>query len=85
MQFSNDDPKQRTKYIGSHLILPRMVQYNKWLYPTILEPRNHHSPLIDFATGEPYPMEAVGNFRAVDPIFKGCYRDSLLYSDADLA
>ena len=30
-------------------------------------------------------MEVVGDFRATDPIFKGCYGDSLLYSDADLA
>ena len=35
--------------------------------------------------GEPYLMEVVGDFRAVDPIFKGCYGDSLLYSNNDLA
>ena len=85
LQFSNDDPKQRTKYIGSCLILPHRVQYNNRLYPTILEPWNHRGPLIDPATGEPYPMEVMGNFRAMDPIFKGCYGDSLLYSDDDLA
>ena len=34
---------------------------------------------------EPCPLEVVGNFRAMDPIFKGCYGDSLLYSKADLA
>ena len=85
LQFSNEDPKQRTKYVRSHLILPHGVQYNNRLYPSILEPRNHHSPLIDPAMGEPYPMEVMGNFRAMDPIFKGCYRDSLLYSDDDLA
>ena len=33
---------------------------------------------------EPYLMELVGDFQAADPIFKGCYGDSLLYSDADL-
>ena len=85
LQFSNEDPKGRTKYIGSHLILPRGAQYNNWLYPSILELQNHHSLLIDPTTGEPYTMEVVGNFRAADPIFKGCYRDSLLYSYADLA
>ena len=85
LQFSKDDPKQHTKYIGSHLILPHGVQYIDWLYPTILEPQNHHNPLIDPATGEPCPMEVVGNFRAADPIFKGCYGDSLLYSDGNLA
>ena len=33
---------------------------------------------------EPYLMELVGDFRVADPIFKGCYGDSLLYSDAEL-
>ena len=73
LQFSNDDPKEHTKYVGSHLILPHGVQYNNWLYTTILEPWNHHGPLIDPATGEPYLMEVVGDFRTMDLIFKGCY------------
>ena len=30
-------------------------------------------------------MEVVGDFRAVDPTFKGCHGDSLLFSEADLA
>ena len=85
LQFSNDDPKECTKYIGSHLILPHGVQYNDQLYPTILELQNHRDPLIDPTMGEPYLMGVVDDFRAVDLIFKGCYRDSLLYSDADLA
>ena len=84
LQFSNNDPKECTNYIGSHLILPHGVQYNDRLYPAILELQNHHSLLIDPATGEPYQMEVVGDFRAMDLIFKGCYRDSLLYSDTDL-
>ena len=29
-------------------------------------------------------MEPVGGFRVADPIFKGCYSDSLLYSAKDL-
>ena len=29
-------------------------------------------------------MELVGDFWVADPIFKGCYGDSLLYSDAEL-
>ena len=85
LQFSNDDPKQHTKYVGSHLIVPCGAQYNDRLYPSILEPRNHRSPLIDPVTGEPCPMEVVGNFKATDPIFKGCYGDSLLYSEDNLA
>ena len=85
LQFSNNDPKQHTKYIRSHLILPHGAQYNKQLYPSILELWNHCGPLIDPATGELYLMDMVGNFRASDLIFKGCYRDSLLYSKDDLA
>ena len=84
LQFSNNDPKKHTNYIGSCLVLPHGVQYFNRLYPTILEPQNHHSPLIDPTMEEPYPMEVVGDFRATDPIFKGCYGDSPLYSDADL-
>ena len=74
-----------SKYAGSRLIIPRRTQYNNRLYPSILEPRNHHGPLIDPAMGEPCPMEVVGDFKATDPIFKGCYGDSLLYSDDNLA
>ena len=85
LQFSNTDPQQRTKYAGSHLIIPRGVQYNNHLYPTILEPWNHCSLLIDLITGEPCPMEVVGDFRATDSIFKGSYRDSFLYLEDDLA
>ena len=35
--------------------------------------------------GEPCPIKVVGDFKAVDPIFKGSYRDSFLYSEDDLA
>ena len=84
LQFSNNNPKEHTKYVRSHLILLCGMQYNDQLYPTILELHNHCSPLIDPAMEEPYSMEVVGNFRAADPIFKGCYGDFLLYSDADL-
>ena len=85
LQYGNDDPKQRTKYVESHLIMPRGAQYNDHLYPSILEPQNHHSLLIDPVTGEPCLMEVVGNFKATDPIFKGCYGGSLLYLEDDLA
>ena len=85
LQFSNDDPKQHSKYIGSHLIMPHGAQYNDCLYPSILEPWNHRGPLIDPIMEEPCPMEEVGDFKAADPIFKGCYGDSLLYSECDLA
>ena len=84
LQFSNDDPNKCSNYTRSCLILPCRAQYKDQLFPSILEPWNHLGPLIDPAMGEPYPMEMVGDFRAVDSIFKGCYRDSLLYSNADL-
>ena len=84
LQYNNDKPKECTNYTGSHLILPCGAQYNGWLFPAILEPWNHCSPLIDSAMREPYPMEMVGDFWVADPIFKGCYGDLLLYFDADL-
>ena len=65
--------------------MPHGVQYNNRLYPSNLEPWNHSGMLIDPTTGEPCPMEVVGDFKAMGPIFKGCYGDSLLYSDDDLA
>ena len=72
LQFSNDEPKECTNHAKSHLILPCGAQYNNQLFLAILEPQNHHSPLIDPAIGEPYPMEMVGDFKAMDLIFKGC-------------
>ena len=84
LQFSNTDTQQRTKYGGSRLIVPWGAQYDDRLFPAIVEPRNHHGPLIDPTTGETCQMEVVGDFRAMDPIFKGSYGDSFLYSDNDL-
>ena len=84
LQYMNTDPKQLKKYSGSHLILPHGAQYNDQLFPMILEPWNHWEPLEDPLTKEPFPMELVGDFWAADPIFKGCYGDSLLYSDVEL-
>ena len=84
LQFSNTDPQQHTKYAGSCLIVPHGVQYNDHLFPIIVEPRNNHSPLIDPITGETCQMEVVDDFRATDPIFKGSYGDSFLYSEDDL-
>ena len=84
LQYNNDKPKEHTNYAGSCLILPHGAQYNDQLFPTILEPLNHRGPLIDSTMREPYLMEMVGDFQVADLIFKGCYRDSLLYSNADL-
>ena len=84
LQLTNNDPNQCRKYSGSHLILSLGVQYNNRLFPLILEQWNHREPLTDSLTKEPFPMELVGDFWAADSIFKGCYGDSLLYSDVDL-
>ena len=84
LQFNNDKPKECTNYTRSCLILPHGTQYNNQLFSMILEPWNHQGLLIDSAMKEPYPMELVGDFWVADLIFKGCYGDSLLYSDADL-
>ena len=84
LQFSNNDPKGCTNFTGSRLILSCRVQYNDWLFLAVLELWSHCNPLIDPTRGEPFLMEMVGDFKATDLIFKGCYRDSLLYSDTDL-
>ena len=84
LQHMNDDPNQHGEYAKSHLILPHRAQYKEQLFPKILEPQNHWAPLTDSVTKEPFPMEPVGDFRSMDPIFKGCYGNSFLYSDADL-
>ena len=84
LQHMNDDPCHHREYGGSCLILPHRAQYKEQLFPEILEPRNHQAPLTDPVTKEPFPMELVGDFRSTDPIFKGCYGDSFLYSDVDL-
>ena len=84
LQHMNDDPNQCREYSGSHLILPCRAQYKERLFPEILELQNHWALLTDSVTKEPFPMELVGDFRSMDPIFKGCYGDSFLYSNVDL-
>ena len=84
LQYMNDDPNQHREYAGRCLILPRGAQYKEQLFPKILKPQNHWEPLTDSATKEPFVMELVGDFRSTDPIFKGCYSDSFLYTDVDL-
>ena len=84
LQYMDDDPRYYRAYDGSHLILPNRATYKERLFPENLEPRNHQAPLTDSITKEPFPMELVGDFRSTDPIFRGCYGDSFLYSDVDL-
>ena len=84
LHYINDDPNQHREYSGRQLILPHGAQYKERLFPEILEPWKHQGPLTDFANKEPLPMELVGDFRSTDPIFKGCYGDSLLYIDVEL-
>ena len=84
LQFAKEDPNQCRQYSGSQLILPRGAQYKEWLFPKILKLWNHQEPLTDPANEEPYLMELVGDLRATDPIFKGCYGDSLLYTSREL-
>ena len=84
LQYMNDDPNQCREYSRSHLILPHRAQYKEQLFPKILEPWNYQELLTNSATKEPFPMELVGDFRSTDPIFKGCYGNSFLYTDANL-
>ena len=84
LQYMNDDPNQCREYSRSCLILPHGAQYKERLFPEILELWNHWEPLMDSATKEPFPMEVVGDFRSMDPIFKGCYGDSFVYTGTEL-
>ena len=84
LQYMNDGPSYHRAYGGSHLILPHGAQYKEQLFPKILKLWNHWALLIDSATKEPFPMKLVRYFMSKDPIFKGCYGDSFLYSDVDL-
>ena len=84
LQYINDDPHYHRAYSRSCLILPCGAQYKEQLFPKILKLWNHWAPLIDPATKDPFPMKLMGDFRSMDPIFKGCYGDSFLYSDVDL-
>ena len=84
LQHMNDDPNQHREYAGSCLILPCGAQYKERLFPEILELWNYQEPQTNSATKESLPMELVGDFRSMDPIFKGCYSDSFLYTDMDL-
>ena len=84
LQYMSDDPRYCRAYRRSHLILPHGAKYNGQLFPEILEPQNYRVPLIDSTTKEPFPMKLMGDFRSMDPIFKGCYGDSFLYSAVDL-
>ena len=84
LQYMNDDPCYHRAYGRSCLILPNGAQYKEQLFPEILKPQNHWALLTDPITKEPFPMELVEDFRSTDPIFKGCYGDSFLYSDVDL-
>ena len=84
LQFTNDDPNQCREYSRSQLILPCGTQYKEQLFPKILKLQNHWGLLTDPTNKEPFPMELVGDFRATDPIFKGCFSYSLLYTDREL-
>ena len=78
------DPTNRQKFKGSRLLVPCGAQY-KTLFPIIAELCNHHRPHVDPNTGEPYPMEAVGNFCLEDAFFPGCPGDSLVFRNSELA
>ena len=84
LQYMSDDSCYHRAYGGSHLILPCGAQYKEQLFPKILKPWNHQVPLTDSITQESFHMKLMGDFRSIDPIFKGCYGDLFLYSDMDL-
>ena len=78
LQYADLSKAHRWKYQGSHVVIPRGVQYNH-LLPKITMLCNHQVPLIDLYMGEPFPMVSVRDFQLVDKIFPGMPGDSLLY------
>ena len=83
LQDTDKDPAHQRAYEGSHLIIPCGAQY-RTLFPEIVTPHNHQGPLNNHNTGEPYPMEVVGEFCLMDPIFPGSPGDSYLFKEGDL-
>ena len=83
LQVADLSTERKWQYAGSHLIIPRGAQFTN-RFPTIVEPRNHSSPLRN-AKGVSYPMEVVGDFTLEDKIFPGNPGDSLLFDSAKLA
>ena len=56
------------------------MQY-KTLFPVIAEPCTCCGPCVDPNIGEPYPIEAAGNFCLKDAFFPSCPGDSLIFHD----
>ena len=75
------EPSEKKRIKGGHLLIPRGVQYGPKLFPELVVRRaNHTGPLIDSATGHDAPLQTVGSFRAVDPIFPGFPGDLALFT-----
>ena len=83
LHLMDTNPDSRQKFKGSHLLVPHSAQY-RTISPVIAESCNHCKPLVDPNMGEPYPMEAVGNFCLEDAFFPGCLADSLVFCNNDL-
>ena len=83
LQHADLSKAHRWKYHGSHVVIPRGVQYNH-LLPEIIMPCNHRVLIIDLHMREPFPMVPVGDFQLVNKIFPGMPGDSLLYNSDDL-
>ena len=80
LHLMNTDPTNRQQFKGSCLLVPHGMQY-KNLFPIIAEPCNHCGLLIDLNTGQPYPIEVVGNFCLEGTFLPGSLGDSLLFCD----
>ena len=83
LQHADLSEAQRQKYHGSCLVIPKGAQYS-CLLPEITMPCNHQAPLIDLHTGEPFPLDPVGDFQLEDNIFPRMPGDSLLYNSDNL-
>ena len=62
LQHADMSADHRQQHHGSHLVIPRGVQYDH-LLPKIMMPCNHQAPLVDFSMGEPFPLVPNGDFQ----------------------
>ena len=80
LSVPNWEPSDNKCIKGGHLLIPRGVQYGPKLFPELVVPCNHAGPLIDPAMGQDAPLQTIGSFRDVDPIFPSFPGDLALFT-----
>ena len=84
LSVPNWEPPERKRIKGGRLLIPRGVQYGPKLFPEVVVPCNHAGPPIDPAMGQDAPLQTVGSFICVDPIFPGFPGDLALFTAEEI-